>query len=78
MNNYSGRLIELRGGLTQEEAAKEIGISRTALTNYETGTRFPNRTAMQKIAKYYKKTVDEIFFDHDVSIRNQHSEDDTD
>ena len=50
------RLIELRKelGLTQAQAAKNIGISTNALNNYERNVRIPNREAMKKICDFYR------------------------
>lgn len=57
------RLIKLRGGKTQEAVAKALGITPQALSNYELGLRIPRDSLKKKIAMYYKKTVQEIFFD---------------
>lgn len=57
------RLIRLRGKKTQEEVAKILGISSQALSNYELGLRLPRDNIKKKIAIYYGKTVQEIFYD---------------
>lgn len=57
------RLIKLRGNKTQEVVSKEIGITSQALSNYELGLRLPRDSLKLKIASYYGKTVQEIFFD---------------
>lgn len=56
-------LIKLREklGKTQEEAAKEIGISRSYYAMIETGDRLGRYSTLKKIANYYGKSVDEIF-----------------
>lgn len=56
-------LIKLRENLgkTQEEAAKEIGISRSYYAMIETGDRLGRYSTLKKIANYYGKSVDEIF-----------------
>ncbi len=56
------RLRKLRGNATQSATAKELGISVSALTMYETGNRIPRDEIKMKIAKLYNKTVEEIFF----------------
>ena len=60
----SEKLKKLRAerGLTQEAAAREIGISRTALESYETGRRVPKDAIKVKIANYYNADLVEIFF----------------
>ena len=56
------KLIKLRGERTQEMVAKKLGISTSALSAYENGDRIPRDSIKIKIAKYYEKTVQEIFF----------------
>lgn len=41
-------------GLTQDQAAKELEISRSALANYEIGSREPELEVLCKIIKLYK------------------------
>ena len=48
--------------LTQEEVAKAIGISVSALSSYECGDRMPRDHIKIEIAHYYNKSVEEIFF----------------
>ena len=57
------RLVRLRGDKTQECVAKAVGISISALAMYETANRMPRDEIKLKIANYYGKTVQEIFFD---------------
>ena len=57
------RLVELRGIKTEDEVSKALGISRSALCMYETGERIPRDPIKIKIANYYNKTVQELFFD---------------
>lgn len=58
----ANRLIELRGSKTQEEVSSSIGISRTALSMYENGERIPRDEIKMRIAQYYNKSVQSIFF----------------
>lgn len=58
----SNRLVELRGDKTQEEVAKACGISTSALSMYENGSRMPRDEIKIRLARYYKKTVQFIFF----------------
>lgn len=60
------RLIKLRGNETQDKVARELGISRSTLGMYEQGERVPRDEIKIKIANYYGKTVQEIFFDSNV------------
>ena len=56
------KLTALRGDSSQEEVAKVVGISVSALSMYETGNRIPRDEIKVKLARYYKSTVEEIFF----------------
>ncbi len=62
MGSYGERLIELRGEKSQKEVANTIGIATSTLGMYETEKRMPRDTIKVKLATYYKKTVQEIFF----------------
>lgn len=55
-------LRELRGGKTQEEIAKDIGITKSAWAMYERGERIPRDEVKVKIAKYFGRTIEELFF----------------
>ena len=56
------KLATLRGEYSQEEVAKAVGISVSALSMYETGNRIPRDEIKVKLARYYKSTVEDIFF----------------
>lgn len=56
------RLVELRGSRTQEEVAKAIGVSLSAVGMYERGERIPRDEVKIALAKYYDVTVQSIFF----------------
>lgn len=56
------RLVKLRGNRTQEQVAKAIGISVSALSMYECGERIPRDPIKIALANYYKRSVQSIFF----------------
>ena len=56
-------LIELRGTTGQSDIAKELDITQQFLSAIELGTRNPSIKIMKRFAKYYKKTVQELFPD---------------
>ena len=63
------RLGQLRGDISREKLAKDIGVSVSAISMYENGERVPRDAIKIKIAEYFGKSVQEIFFDpkcHDV------------
>ena len=55
-------LVKLRGARPRAEVAIALGISVSALGMYETGARIPRDETKRKIAQYYEKTVEEIFY----------------
>lgn len=57
------RALRKSAGLSQRELAKKIMVSTAAITNYETGIRVPRDEIKIRIADFFEKTVQEIFFD---------------
>lgn len=57
------KLRELRGDKSQSEVAKAVDISDSAMSAYENGDRIPRDEVKIRLAAYYGKTVQEIFFD---------------
>lgn len=55
-------LRDLRGKRTREEVANAIGVSVSAVAMYEIGERVPKDSVKTKYAKFFGKTVEEIFF----------------
>ena len=56
------RLVALRGEKTQKEVASDLKISISAIAMYEQGKRIPRDEIKIRIASYYGKSVQEIFF----------------
>lgn len=56
------RLVKLRGNRTQDEVAKAVGSSVSAIGMYERGERVPRDEMKLALAKYYDTTVQAIFF----------------
>lgn len=56
------KLQELRKqkGLTQEELARHLFVSRTAISKWESGRGYPNIESLKAIAKFFSVTVDEL------------------
>ena len=55
-------LTALRGERTLSDVAKTLGVSPSAISQYESGNRIPRDNIKEKIAKFYDKTVQEIFY----------------
>lgn len=59
---FNKKLQELRKrkGLTQEELARSLYVSRTAISKWESGRGYPNIDSLKAIAKFFALTVDEL------------------
>lgn len=57
------RLLSLRNEAPRDMVASELGISVSALAMYEQGNRIPRDEIKLKLAQYYNKTVQDIFFE---------------
>ena len=59
---FSEKLQELRKsrGLTQEELAEALYVSRTAVSKWESGRGLPNIDSLKEIAKFFSVTIDEL------------------
>lgn len=55
-------LVRLRGNRTQAKVAKDLGIAQSTYAMYEIGERVPSDKIKIKIANYYNRTVQFIFF----------------
>lgn len=61
-STIGNKLRDLRGEMTLEKVAADLGISVSALNMYELGNRIPRDEIKIKIADYYKTSVDSLFF----------------
>ena len=59
---FNQKLQELRKqkGLTQEELAEALYVSRTAVSKWESGRGYPSIDSLKAIAKYFSVTIDEL------------------
>ena len=59
---FNRKLQELRKqkGMTQDELAEKIFVSRTAVSKWESGRGYPNIESLKAIAKFFGVTVDEL------------------
>ena len=57
------RIEELRNGkgVRQEELAKAMGVSRQTISSLENGRYNPSITLAYRIAKYFDRTIEEVF-----------------
>ena len=59
---FHEKLQELRKsrGLTQEELAEALYVSRTAISKWESGRGYPSIDSLKEIASYFSVTIDEL------------------
>ena len=59
---FNQKLQQLRHskGLTQEELAEKLFVSRTAVSKWESGRGYPNLDSLKEIANIFSVTVDEL------------------
>ena len=65
---FNEKLQELRKqkGLTQDELAKKLYVSRTAVSKWELGRGYPNIESLKAIAKFFSVTVDELLSSNEI------------
>ena len=59
---FSEKLQELRKnkGLTQEELAEILYVSRTAVSKWESGRGYPNIDSLKEISKFFSVSIDDL------------------
>lgn len=59
---FHEKLQELRKsrGLTQEELAEALYVSRTAISKWESGRGYPSIDSLKELSKYFSVTIDEL------------------
>ena len=60
--DFGGKLQELRKsrGMTQEELAEALFVSRTAISKWESGRGYPNIDSLKEISAFFGVTIDEL------------------
>ncbi|MBE6765075.1 MAG: helix-turn-helix transcriptional regulator [Ruminococcaceae bacterium] len=59
---FNEKLQELRKnrGLTQEELAEALYVSRTAVSKWESGRGYPSIDSLKEISSYFSVTIDDL------------------
>ena len=59
---FNEKLQELRKnkGLTQEELAESLFVSRTAISKWESGRGYPSIDSLKAIARFFTVTIDDL------------------
>lgn len=65
---FNEKLQELRKqkGLTQEELARRLYVSRTAVSKWESGRGYPSIETLKTIAHFFSVTVDELLSSEEI------------
>lgn len=68
VHGIARRIWRIRRGarLTQKEFAQQIGVSATAVSQWETGEWPPKVDALARISKRFNVTIDELVFGEDL------------
>lgn len=56
------KMRKLRGKKPRNTVAEDLGVSYSSYMKYERNERTPSDEVKKRIAKYYKTTVEAIFF----------------
>ena len=67
---FGEKLQELRKakGLTQEELAESLYVSRTAISKWESERGYPNIDSLKGISKFFSITIDELICSEEIII----------
>ena len=75
INNYGGEILEFneklqelrkQKGLTQEELAQILYVSRTAISKWESGRGYPNIESLKAISKFFSISIDELLSSEEI------------
>ena len=58
--------LRKKRGLTQEELAAALFVSRTAVSKWESGRGYPSIDSLKAIARFYSVTIDELLSGEEV------------
>lgn len=67
---FHEKLRELRKnkGITQEELAESLYVSRTAISKWESGRGYPGIDSLKAISRYFSVTIDELICSEEMMI----------
>lgn len=62
LGNYLKRCRVECGDITQQDLANAVGVTRLTIHSIETGKFVPSTVLALKLARYFGKKVEEIFY----------------
>ena len=62
------KFLRQNKGITQEKLAKELFVSRTLVTKFETGKAIPTPDTLKRIATYFDVSIDDLLSNEDVKL----------
>ena len=67
MNQIANSIRSLREleGMSQQKLADLVGVTRSAISMYETGSTYPKMAVLQKIAQVFGVSVASMVYDQD-------------
>jgi transcriptional regulator with XRE-family HTH domain len=68
------KMIRITAGIKQKDLAKDLNIPAPLLSMYENGTREPSLTFLDKISKYFKIPISNLFTLLDETPKGQQNE----
>lgn len=60
--SVADRLIYARGKKSQQEVADAVGVSKNAVSKYESGEMIPADRIKKKLAEYFDMSIEALFF----------------
>ena len=66
--NIKLKNLRKNNGLTQDELADKLYVSRTAVSKWESGRGYPNIESLKAISKLFEVTVDELLSSEELLI----------
>ena len=66
--NEKLQALRKQKGLTQEELADTLFVSRTAISKWESGRGYPSIDSLKAIAKFYHVTIDDLLSGEELLI----------
>lgn len=61
-------VLRKKGGLSQEQLAEQLGVSRQAISKWESGKAVPESDTLISISKYFNVTLDFLMKEDDIAV----------